>query len=65
MDVEVPRTETRGCFQAGLIFLKVVVNPRKICRGSRQEFDVFAQHLPDIVLAVIPFVGNDLSLGDI
>ena len=65
MDIEFPRTETRSCFQAGLIFLKVVVNPRKICRGSRQKFDMFAQHLCDIVLAVIPLVRNDLSLGDI
>ena len=48
-----------------LFFLEVVVNPRQIYRRGRQEFDVFAQHLSDIVPAVIPLVGNDLSLGDI
>ena len=49
----------KTCFSGG------VVNPRQIYRRDRQEFDAFAQHLSDIILAVIPRMGNNLSLGDI
>ena len=35
-------------------FSEVVVNTRQIYRRGHQKFDVFAQHLSDIVLTVIP-----------
>ena len=52
-------------FSPDLFFWKWWLTQRKICRCDRKEFDVLAQHLSDIVLAVIPFIGNDLITGDI